>query len=72
MSILFSIGLYEKYFTVVVCHSRDVNLPYASEFYKNFGVFYCMDRILRVNNLPYAELSKQSATAQAQTLPKIV
>jgi hypothetical protein len=52
MSVVVSIGLYEKIFAVVVRHSRDVNLPYASEFYKNFDVFYCIDRILRVNNIP--------------------
>ena len=36
--------------------SRAVNLPYAKEFYKNFGVFYCMDRTLRVKNHPYAQV----------------
>jgi hypothetical protein len=53
MSVVFSIGLYKKIFAIVVRHSRVVSLLYASEFYKIFGVFYCMDRTLYVNNIPY-------------------
>jgi hypothetical protein len=34
-------------------HSRDVNLLYAKEFYKKRGVFNCINRTIRVKNLPY-------------------